>query len=791
MRHLPFYLSALALTGACQPDYTPPETGTELGGLGGTPTDMGDIVFRACRSDAFFVDVPTFADPGWAAGATSPSGWRAQVASALAVRANQARREWFGDRCAGEVRVVHYGVLSSRTVSGLPERTSGRDRFNRFRFECVSDARGDEEARPRPLAVEDAYLCEVVEALRMDVASRTPALLTRNEVFVGRECDASPAGLESDPSTPMKSWHFPALGMSGPSTPNLRREAVAQLAILDAGLEPAMAAAVGSVGGGDFAAAYATPGIHRHGAAMAAYARQIAPDVRLLTPRVMDALGLASSEAIARALDAVLFDQSSARLPLVFDLSLGWNPNLSQRAGISGRRSGGGVCLSYEDPHGEAVRYMLALARRLDDTDQRRITVFAANGNQSGDPSAGPNVGASTDPYPAYAGVAPPSTPPSPLPATCHPTAPGSVFYPGAYEGSTTCLAGFGIVNDTAHRVSAIAADYDPAVNGIPGAEAALVAIGQHVIADDPAGAGAVACTPSFPPAPRLPASLTGSSVSAVFAAAAAARVQQTLLSTRRAPLDWDGMKAFLSWNARSLCRTNGNGQGVRRLDVGRLDDALGRCGLLTACAAGTVSNPWYCWYARQWCWGSSFIQCDSPKSAPPVPSVGTAVCGATSISFASAAVAMTTCAGPDCTLEAAYDKYHVGGAGPQPEGNGCPFCLFNLSGPLEPQSRFDAVFELNPDFPPGTTFSNPQLQLTLKTVNGVETRWVNLVGSDFTQPTDWTPGETLFVEGDVELNLLAPVDSMKAELHMVVANPYGGGQPVVDVSPLVGELLP
>ncbi len=765
-------------------------------GPGPKPTPES-VVARACRNDTFFVDVPSAVPLKWSKGSDQPGSWREILAKDLEAKAKAAGMVWFEEDCPeSRFRVHHFGVLPQRSAS-VDERSFGHDRFHRFRFECGRD----------PLPVKGQYLCEVVEALRLGVPDRR--LVESNSAFVGRECDALPAGYEKSPTPQMKVWHYDVLGLvrGSPAAPSAAQNGsvAAQLAIVDAGLAQELWGDFGVEPSPDFVN---DPGFHSHGAAMVAYARQVAPGVKVFAPRVMDANGRATSVSIARALDDAIFSLSDPSQPLVLGLSFGWNPKLSERAELRGlrtlaapttpfaperdvKRDHIGGCRTFEDPFGEPVRYVLALARQLDESGARRILSVAAAGNRSGDPSTPIHTSLGANPFPPFTGVSPPSRSPAPLGGRCYPTAPGPLFYPAAYEAQPTCLGGEDkVLERTVMAVSAIAGDRRPATNAIPGSETSLVAIGEHVIADAPPNRSQHACVPSTPRQAQLPASLSGSSVSAAFVAAAAARAQGALVFGGRSPASATGLARLLELSGVRLCRTTAGGQEVRRLDVGRLDRATSdeSCGSLVNCA---VSGSGSCSAESEACWGMDHAACDEQRQSPPLTPLETAACGLVVANRPRPSQIPTTASCPPagCTLEAAFEKYHVGGTGPQPPAGGCPWCPATLT--LQGgNASIEAVFELSPEFEPVTYFEQPQLVLTLYDALGTkETLWIDLLEATGTYREDWTQGKTIVLKGPLAITLTTPPVEMEAELHTVLVPP-GPMVPVVDVSPMVSHLV-
>ena len=761
------HLLILFALGACT---TPPAVSETTSKVGGEPDDMGTVAYRACRADVFYVDVANerASVPAPLVDAGAPGGFRDQVAKDFRTEIRSKASKWIGDSCsAKQIFVVERAVLDARPNAALVARQTAHDRFHRFEIVCRGEE-GSETIKVRP-----EYLCEAVESLRAIAESHAGP---RSMLFVGRECEALGLGNEDAPTQAMKTWHLSSLGLEAPA-PSISGEPMARLTLIDSGVPSHLRSALGVSSSPDFVTSTGVAGYGRHGSAMASLARQLAPEVELHVPRVLDAANMGTGEGIARGLDDTLFGAGAATTePQVIGLSLGWSPELADRSGILGRTANGSTCQSYEDPFGEPVKLLMGLARRLDE-DVRRLFVVAAAGNATAGPAPNPAL----DPIPDLQAVSLPSVLPSPLSTSCHGDIAQPWFLPAGYGAATSCMPG-GSVAASAYPVSPIRFDNTRSALAVE-TETPLVAIGEHVFASAPVTASPSFCTDTFPTEVRLPAAMSGSSVSAAFTAAEAAHVQQTLRARGQAPLDWSALARLLELSAQPLCRTNALGAPVARLDAARAERAALGCPSLVSCA-GTGGS---CATEVAQCFGST-PSCAAKVTPPPLGSQTAAMCTLTRRRSTTTVAAGSTC-GSDCTAESGFERYALAGAGPQPEWQGCSFCALNLLATPAP-SIYEMFnwFELSPELE-GSTISNPQMHVVFVGPNGTQERWINLDG--VTQPGDWFAGNTVELVMPVDFNLPSGfvVDNVKAELDLLIESTYGDGEPAVDSNPLVVEL--
>ena len=799
-------LAMATLVAGCRSSDAP-EVERRTAALGGEAEANGVPVYRACRNDSFFIDVPLTRHT--LAAAWAELNWLNPLASAMQQQAESIpEQRWFEQPCQNDesLDVSVVPVLAERLNTGSMMRNDGHARFHRLRFQCVL-GEGSEPVR-RTLSVTPKYLCDVVETLRIQVAAVTGVSTASNDFFVGRECEASAvAGYEANPTLQMQTWHYPALGHAPANNP-IPSAPVAQLVHLDSGVEPTVASALSADTAHDFVSEEMTPGLHGHGTGMAVFARQVAPNARLQSPRVIDGAGLSTSESMSRGLDAALFDLTEAGRPLVINMSLGWPAPLARRAGIAGVHSDGSACLSYEDPFGESVRYLLYVARELEST--RRVFVVAAAGNQTGNLNAPIHQAGSTDPFPSAGAVLAPSTMPTALDTQlCFNDGIGRMF-PGAYDDVTSCGPDF---LETAFAVSAIDANFEPAVNAIEGSETALVAVGQHIVAAGPNG-------PVNPPSPFCPAQLdsqaslprvyTGSSVSTDFVSAAAVRAQRQLSYNSNGPMRAYPLARLLYLTAEPLCRFTREGIPVRRLSIQNLDRAIEQCPDLVACAGNVGGTPINghtladCQLEVEACGITvgptsppppltpMLATCPEPSSSPPIPTSHPLRCA---VPMRQGSLNPSECGtnGIPCTLDDAYDRPSIASAGPQPMGDGCPYCIAQFGLQLSSANLFapqtllqaDVVFELSPHLPIGTQLTSPQLVVTYSNSSGSSHIDVlDLVDNGLFNPSDWVPGNTIPLTLSIPTQVPFSPDTIGAELHMKINQ--DGKETVVDRSALV-----
>ena len=214
-------------------------------------------------------------------------------------------------------------------------------------------------------------------------------------IRVGRECFAT-AQSRSRPSadrlfinsTPnADDWHRRRLGVeaSNPVTPAGNR---VDLVLVDTGLgtatDPAVTRLTESSANPKALFPDATAA-HPQGQIMAMLAKPLAPDAKLTSIRVADGTGRAPTSALARGIEAAVFDTSR---PHVISVGLAWEPQHSRPHAVEGPKPRVGFgrrprqCVEDEDAVGGAVRFALGLAH-LDPRPDGPSLAVAPTGGRS------------------------------------------------------------------------------------------------------------------------------------------------------------------------------------------------------------------------------------------------------------------------------------------------------------------------------------------------------------------------------------------------------------------------
>ncbi|MCB9526266.1 MAG: S8/S53 family peptidase, partial [Myxococcales bacterium] len=305
---------------------------------------------------------------------TFPEALSQRLLADIQGRAGAELPGWFcpegacGEACRealGTLRVDVASLLPERDVNG--RRADGHRRFWRIRFTS------DRDERDPFFAVQPAAQCALMDLLRpaaQGVAREFGVPPDRlGQIKVGRQaCVVRPMSV--DPQ-----WPAQAMFLEPPARPLQVDPAVRPVvALIDTGVDPArhpdaLEFDVLGLGPDPYDA-----GPNPHGSAMGDFVRAFvgAGGAELWSYRVMDAGGTGPVGAVARALDEALFNDNR---PLVANLSLAWLPEYERTRKLADD------CGATEDAAGEAVRYLLAVARELD-SRQRPVLVVAAGGNR-------------------------------------------------------------------------------------------------------------------------------------------------------------------------------------------------------------------------------------------------------------------------------------------------------------------------------------------------------------------------------------------------------------------------
>lgn len=735
---------------------------------------------RPCRSDSFFVEAET---PYGAPISAATHDAMQAVRIGLEAEANLRKSAWFCDgdpACPlGTIRVVAERVLPPRPAPAW--RADAHLRFWRFIFRPL-------DAGP-PLEVSDSAQCAVVRSLKNRVEVQRVTLGINAHFAVGRECEAlAQGGAEATADEAMRTWHLDRLfgrdvTSAEVATGAPTRTPLADVAVVDTGLEPTIASALGATH---------WPGppaeaLHRHGSAMALLIRQLAPEAALQSYRALDTAGAGRTSEVARAVDAALFNRPAGR-PLIVNLSLGWPASFSAPAELRGVTADQGTCSVLEDGVGRAVAHVLAGARALDDAGFPTF-VASATGNRPGPHDACRLIQELGGPLGTVCSIDA-----APRPSWFFPAAWNTVAAPSPVAGQPA--------RHVATAVSGIDRKDRPQVLSIPRAEAPLVAPAEHVYVWHPAAAPHPVqpiCSGGQPaPAIALPAAFTGSSVSAALVAGAAAFVQDARLASQQAPLSQDTLTRLLYLTGEPVCRTNTDGLSVRRLSMRRLQRALKTtsCQALLACAAEpsfpalTPATLASCGPALAACGlaeapGSEAITCARIALGAELgwaAGYDAPVCATASLDDPSPAPSgadPVLCPSGVCPFASLPDRTLVGTLGPLPGDPFCPDCLLvrdTSAGTLTLHGEVEQGLKAD------TEVLAAWLVVEWKDAAGtLQSAFVPLEGVEL---KEWTPGATFTVSLPASKLDFVSWPSAKAELAVDLvssANPL----PASDVSPL------
>lgn len=664
------------------------------------------VMHRACKDDQFFIDVPIWANPGWA----SASIFAASLRTAIN---NVKRGYWFcpGTTCDNATATVT-SLLPARPSTDQSWRNDGDRRFFRVKF-----SRRNSSGVIEPLSVRPDRICEAVAAIRGAAQAQAGAV----PLFVGRECDASTLGsLESQPSQEMIDW--PKVAMGVPVNQTIGSGNV-DLALIDSGVDPAVAAAADVQIAEQRSFVSGSASLHPHGTAMALFLRQLAPQARIFDARVLASDGHGLGQNLALAIDWALFEKRRRSRPMVLSLSLGWPVHDSDYAWVGGLfGTSGATCSDWESPFGEPIRYLLTGARR-----GGIANVVAAAGNNP-----------TTGDFPHVV-----STPFAPAPLAAPPgcAAPNDTsrwLYPARWDDQPSCFSD-GVTRYAALGASAVDSRRQVASTGIPNQEALIVAPGEHVYAKHPAAAvntGALFCTTNSEPAGvSLPRVFSGSSVSGAYVAGAIARAQDLWINKTGTALTPIQAQKLVYLTGQTLCREAGADQYTRMVSVPRLEAAIANqsCGnsLLSCDGNGELSG----WQTYTNC-TAALVTCGLEPAGPPTcvkakdgvdwPAGYTQpICDGVHTS-SSAQTGQCQPGDPlSCPYEELPSAIELGSFGPQPVTGGCPECRLTCSNGTSP---WVLKAQLSNYFPGTTNLTLPMLAISKQ--GSSTTTWVNLTPS-------------------------------------------------------------
>jgi len=668
----------LAPDAACDPapgDPTPPPDG-------GVPIEAvtAPTAHHGCLDDRLFVEVP----------ASSASALPPETFETLAGALLELDPRWF---CPADAECPSPSAELRPLLPPL-ELPDGLGADAGARFLRIYFRRGDD-----PAPIEPDRLGDVIAFVRAVVASVPGA----PAVYVGRECVAHILGVEPGATEAMRSWHLDRLGAEGGGADG----APVDVMLVDTGVPAALAATL-DIDETDVRDLAGRDGDdegppHPHGGAMALFVEQLASNARIGSIRALGRDGMGAIGDVAAGIAVAVQARGFGDTPTVINLSVGWPPELGRPRLVPS--SQGPVT---EDPAGESVRYMLALAGQLSTAAAPLVTIAAA-GNRPGHPAVNERV------YEAWFGVDAQADPPTGCPAADLPTGP-PLFYPAYWSRLPSCVAGQG-PRFLTWAVGAIDdRDRDTALT-IRGAQPPLVAPGQLVYAAHdalPAAAAVPVCSEEGTPddgALRSPTAVTGTSVAAALTSGAIARLLGAGVDLTGAASPASALRQLAWATGVEVAGAAFDSAAIRRLNLCRALAAT-RCSDVVACAVdgpddGSFDRAVDCAGAVTACAPACpDVEADSiewPEAHRPLPPVACRCDRAADRGLA----ADGDCGDPEredraCPYELGIDAHSLGTAGGQPGQPTCPDCsAFVRDG--GPTARLDAWLELSSAMNPRT----------------------------------------------------------------------------------------
>ena len=645
--------------------------------------------------DTLFIDVPVSRPiPG------------AAPLDRIRMRLTELDAAWFceaGDgACLDEVRAGiaagTFGLLSRLIPVGTAGAGEAPERFLRLTF-----------ARP----MQPDQVGSVVNAVRTWVGeSGMPAT-------VGREAAAVVLSGPARADAATRAYALARVGLEA-LPPGRSVNARVDVALLDTGIDPRVAAALGTqsveLPGGDLAG-----DLHPHGTHMALLLRQMTERAQIHDVRVLGTNGVGPVGDVARGLISSI-SLGNPNRPLVINLSLGWPPELGQPRLM---RDANGTVVGREDPVGESVRYALLLAR------ERGALVVAAAGNRPTRAAAARAV------YDRWFDVSdmPPATGCAGVPAPAGPRH----FFPAEWSRVVTCAPG-GQPASLAWTVGALGEGDAPAALAIDGREHALWLPGEHVYLEVPQ---VPVSTPEFEcgvgerAGLSSPTVVSGTSVSAALASGLVAR-----LVARDEAVDANASAAAAALLLELSARPGAPGP---RVDGCRAEAAMTcRPAPCLAADGGVPTDP----AVRQAC-AAALAACrplDACRVPAPAPrnldALGFRPEEACACQHAPDTVAPeAACAGVDtvCPYEQTLDAHSLGFAGPQPIQPTCPDCIAYVG---VATAKVDLALALDEALTEATAFQSAWL--VVKSPAG--TTWKAL--SDTTSLNQWLAGQAIYIAG-------------------------------------------
>lgn len=708
------------------------------------PYSSNGMKERPCSNERFTLEVPLGAP------AFVPT-FETVFASVLVIDP-----AWFcssGASCASTHRAVLTAALPARPWAIPVERRDGDRRSYLLNFQTWS---GKEWIDAAPLPERN---CEVVSRLRDATAKaqgiKTPSSPVKAAVLVSRSCGVVVQDVEAHALTSTVEWADSRIA-ARPTSPVQGVE----VALVDTGVPDKYWLDVGVNDEEKLPSYERTSGeFHPHGTHMAALIHAVAPHAKITSFRALDEYGMGSLSALAHATDEALFRSGASRGPLVVNLSVGAPPTLFTPSSLTSVWG----CNTWEDPAGEALRYVLHLATMMDAAGPA-VFVAASSGNLPLEKIAQNDLMGA-------------------LPIThsrCGATTSNlaSSFFPASLGELQSCYA----TTPTWLGVQPVgASDYDDAASSltIQSANVRLYAPGERVYAHGPRNSVDLdfSCLDvSLDKGFQLPAAVSGTSAATALVSASAAHL------LGRVP--WAGQRStpraaeisrLLYLTGQPMC----SGPKARRIHLGRADDAVVSttpgCRQLVDClvAPGHPSGPalsdstgYLCQAAMNNCFGATAeLACPLPQKEP----------GWTRAALDQVPLADATCratwnasyGAPSPHLLGVLSRYsgqQLAGIGPQPSGTACPSCSIIVDPTL-----MTVRFELSDAFPSGTVFTDAYVALLS---SGKDVKYFIPV----TDGRSWRPGEV----GQMVLDLSRVSDDPHAIVEMMMSREL---IPVLDIA--------
>ncbi|MGV3621262.1 MAG: S8 family peptidase [Archangium sp.] len=604
---------------------------------------------------------------------------------------------WFctGPSCPTTYRARLTASLPMRSTGVPAERLDGHRRSYLVNFESWNGKEWVAET-PGPMAT-----CDVIKRLRTSAAKAQgvaePSSTAKADVLVSRSCNVVGQDVEAHALPTTLEWADSRIAARPWSTLGS-----VELALVDTGVPSTSRWDVGVSGEEDLPAYEATSkDYHPHGTHMAGLIHAVAPNAKIHSFRALDENGMGSLSALAHATDAALFKSGINRGPLVVNLSVGAPPSLfvpSQVISPTG-------CSTWEDPAGEALRYVLHVASVMD-AQGPAVFVAAASGNLPLERIAQNDGMGAMALAPDRCGAMTGSL--------------SSSFFPASLGEVPSC-----VTPSTAKWLNVLpvgASNYDDAPSSltIQSAQVRLYAPGERVYAR---GATTTvephySCTDvELKKGFQLPSAVSGTSAATALVSASAAHLLGRLpWGTTTSPRAAD-VSRLLYVTGQPMCV----GPKARRIHLGRADDAVktpsAGCQQLLTCIASmphtgpalTDSTGYLCRTEMNACFGAAAeLACPVPTQEPGWTKA--AIDEVPRTDWSCRRAWGVTSSAPSPRLTGALSRYsgqQLAGIGPQPSGGACQACMV-----IADPARMVLRYELSDAFPAGTRFTDAYVAL-------------------------------------------------------------------------------